>query len=263
MPQTVYSSARKDLSAPQERNRTWWEALPMTYKEWDADDRTTSGDTVVSAFLDGNPWLSPNYFLQFAGKSVLDIGCGAGPAGILFARGGARVTAIDLTYKAVELTRKHTEGLGVAVERMDAEELTFPDKTFDHVFSWGVLHHSAQPERAFAQVARVLKPGGTGLIMVYNRASLRYWLKGLMWLLLRGRIFSGETLSTVQYHFTDGFYHRHYTAAELVKALAPLRVTAISVTHMKKKMIPMIPVSLDERLKRRFGWLLIAEFVRD
>ncbi len=260
----MYSRPRGQANRdPQENNRTWWEALPMTYKEWDAADRSTNRDAVVQDFITGNPWLSREYFCGFSGKRVLEIGCGAGPASVLFAQGGANVTAIDLTVKAVEMTRHHTEGLGVTVERMDAEQMAFPDASFDHVFSWGVLHHSAHPERAFAEVARVLKRGGTGLIMVYNRASLRYWLKGLIWLTLHRRILHGETFATVQRHFTDGFFHQHYTPREFVRALAPLRVTRVSISHMAKKMLPAIPVALDDALKRRFGWLLIAEFTRE
>lgn len=244
---------------PQERNRLWWERLPMTYRDFAAFDRATSRDRVVADFLGGNPWLTPEYFAPFAGQDVLEIGCGAGPASVLFARGGARVTAIDLTEAGVELTRRHTEGLGVKVERMDAERMSFPDTSFDHVFAWGVLHHSAHPERGFAEVARVLRPGGTALIMVYNRVSLRYWLKGAIWLFLRRKIFNGESFATVQRHYTDGYFHRHFTPRELARALEPLKVERISKTHMRGRMMPLIPRFLDEWAKRRWGWLLIAQ----
>ncbi len=243
----------------QERNRAWWERLPMTYEAWEAKDRSTDRERIVGRFLDGNPWLTRDYFAQFRGKDVLEIGCGGCPASVLFAEAGARITAIDLTEAAVEMTKRHTDGLPATVERMDAERMTFPDASFDHVFSWGVLHHSARPERAFAEVARVLRPGGTALIMVYNRTSLRYWVKGAIWLLLRGRIFRGDGFSSVQRFFTDGYFHRHFTRRELGEALAPLRVERMSVTHMGKRMLPLIPLSLDQWAKRHWGWLLVAE----
>ena len=248
---------------PQRPNREWWEKLPMTYQAWENEDRSTTLDRVIATFLDGNPWLSRSRFGAFVGKRVLEIGCGAGPATCLFAQGGAEVRAIDLTEASVALTQKHAAGLGATVVRMDAEKLLFPEASFDHVFSWGVLHHSAHPERAFAEVARVLKPGGTALIMVYNRSSLRYWVKGLIWLLLRGRMLRGDSMESVQRFFTDGYYHRHYTPREFASALAPLRVTRMGVTHMGKKMLPAFPVVLDEALKRRFGWLLVAEIAKD
>lgn len=244
---------------PQDRNRLWWERLPMTYERWENEDRATTRERVVEMFLRSNPWLDRRYFQRFHGRHVLEIGCGAGPASILFAEAGARVTAIDLTEAAVEMTRRHAEGLDVAVERMDAEHLRFPDASFDHVFSWGVLHHSAAPEQAFAEVARVLNPGGTALIMVYNRASLRYWVKGAIWLLLHGKLARGDSFESVQRFYTDGYFHRHFTPGELKSALAPLAVERISQTHMSGRMLPLVPRLLDEWFKRHWGWLLIAE----
>ena len=143
---------------------------------------------------------------------------------------------------------------------MDAENMTFEANSFDHVFSWGVLHHSAHTEKAFAEMCRVLRPGGTGLVMVYNRASARYWIKGLIWLLLHGRIFRGDTIKSVQRFYTDGYFHRHFTPQELSDALRPLAVTHISITHMSGRMLPLLPRWLDEQCKTYWGWLLIAEF---
>ncbi|HZB93632.1 MAG TPA: class I SAM-dependent methyltransferase, partial [Stellaceae bacterium] len=233
-----------------------------TYREWSAGDRSTTREAVVADFLRGNPWLRPERFQAFAGKAVLDVGCGAGPASVLFAEGGATVTAIDITHHAVRLAQEHTDGLRVTVLKMDAERMTLSDASFDHAFSWGVLHHSAAPERAFAEVARVLKPGGTALVMVYNRASLRYWIKGAIWLFLKGRILHGDGFAGVQHFFTDGYFQRHFTPRELAAALAPLKVERISVTHMSGRMLPLIPRWLDEWAKRRWGWLLVAELRR-
>jgi 2-polyprenyl-3-methyl-5-hydroxy-6-metoxy-1,4-benzoquinol methylase len=252
--------ARDDEAASgQERNRQWWERLPMTYERWESEDRSTTRQRAIDKFLSGNPWLTRGYFARFAGKQVLEIGCGAGPATCLFAEGGAHVTAIDLTEAAVEMTRRHSHSLAVTVERMDAERMGFESASFDHIFSWGVLHHTEHTERAFADIARVLRPGGTALIMVYNRASARYWIKGSIWLFLRGRILKGDSFETVQRFYTDGYFHRHFTLGELARALAPLRVERISKTHMSGRMLPLIPRWLDEWAKRRWGWLLIAE----
>jgi len=137
-------------------------------------------------------------------------------------------------------------------------------RPFSFVFSWGVLHHTADPDQAFREVARVLRIGGQALIMVYNRESLRYYIRGWQWLLLRGKIISGENLETVQRHFTDGYYQRHYGKSELRTALqkAGLHVTRLHVTHMGKKMLPLMPRMLDEYAKAKAGWLLVAECER-
>lgn len=263
MESNPYIRARESVADDaQERNRQWWERLPMTYADWDAEDRTTTRDEVVEQFVTGNLLIRRDDFAGFAGRKVLDVGSGAGPASVLFAEAGAQVTAIDLTDAGVAMTKAHTEGLGVEVLQMDAERMSFDDDTFDHVFSWGVLHHSAHTEQAFAEVARVLKPGGTGLIMVYNRASLRYYGKGLWWLLGKRRLLHGDRLASVQRFFTDGYYHRHFTSRELRGALAAagLAVTGTTVTHMSRPFHPRLPIAVDRFLKRHAGWLLVAEF---
>jgi 2-polyprenyl-3-methyl-5-hydroxy-6-metoxy-1,4-benzoquinol methylase len=253
---------------PQRRNREWWESLPMTYETWDKTDRIPSSAedfSKVDAFYFGtNPYLGAHIdFDGLAGRKVLEIGCGAGSAACRFASGGAVVTAVDLTEQAVKLTRAHATFAGITVDArcMDAERLDgLSDEAFDFVYSWGVLHHTKNPEQAYKQVARVLKPGGRFLIMVYHKSSVRYYLRGLFHLLFKGRIFRGETLETVQRFYTDGYYHRHYTATEFRAALAAagLEVESAEVTHMSSKMIPAIPAFLRKRLKERVGWLLVA-----
>src|SRR6185503_17179971 len=100
-------------------------------------------------------------FASARGKSVLEIGCGNGADGTMFASNGADYTGVDLTEEAVEATRAHFEALGLngRFQRENAEHLSFADNTFDVVYSHGVLHHTPHPETAFREVHRVLKPG--------------------------------------------------------------------------------------------------------
>ena len=55
--------------------------------------------------------------------------------------------------------------------------LPFPDNYFDHVYSFGVIHHSPCPERIVSEIYRVLRPGGTITVMLYNRSSFYYFLE--------------------------------------------------------------------------------------
>jgi hypothetical protein len=98
--------------------------------------------------------------------------------------------------------------------------------------------------------------------MSLSRTSARYWIKGLIWLLLRGKLLRGDTFETVQRFYTDGYFHRHFTPDELTHALAPLRVVRVIKTHMSGRMLPLIPRRLDEWAKNHWGWLLIAEVCR-
>jgi 2-polyprenyl-3-methyl-5-hydroxy-6-metoxy-1,4-benzoquinol methylase len=253
-----------------EANKSWWEAAAMTYEDWSSEDREPQNkahfEAINRAYLQQNPFLE-DYFprLELGGMRVLEIGCGMGSAIInLQARGPKTVTAIDLTEKATGLAKANLEHFGVEadVRQMDAEQIAFADNSFDFLYSWGVIHHSQDTDKILDHIARVLVPGGRGLIMVYNRNSLRYYLKGLYQLLFRGLIFKGETFGSVQKYFTDGYFHTHYSGQEFEAILKSkgLRAEKTSLSHMAKRFIPLMPVWIDTILKRKFGWLLVVEF---
>ncbi len=262
-------TAEADAENAQARNRLWWERLPMTYADWESDDRLPAGPEELKRIEDhlfaASPFLRGRFdFTRFRGQRVLDIGCGTGVLSCRFAKDGADVTAMDLTATAVALARRNAQAQGLAVETVqgDAENMAFSPDHFDFVFSWGVLHHTSDTGQAFKEVRRVLKPGGGGLIMVYHRHSVVYYVHGLYWLLAKGKIFSGHTLRTVQDFYTDGYYHRYLTGGEITGLLrdAGLTTRKITVTQYEKKILPWIPSWLDEFLKARFGMCLIAEF---
>jgi SAM-dependent methyltransferase len=117
-------------------------------------------------------------FDGYRGRTVLDIGCGAGIDLARFARGGAAVTGIDLAASAVDLARTNfaQQGLPGRFEVADAEQLPFPDNTFDLVYGHGVVQYTPSPQRLLAECRRVLKAGGEAIFQVYNRWS---WLNGL------------------------------------------------------------------------------------
>ncbi len=110
------------------------------------------------------------------GKSVLEIGCGVGTSSVLFALDGAQVTASDLTNEAVGITKTKFELLGLPgnVVQADAENLPFPDNSFDVVFSSGVLHHTPNTQKTIDEIYRVLKPGGDAVVMLYAKWSFHY-----------------------------------------------------------------------------------------
>jgi len=120
-------------------------------------------------------------FEESKGKRVLEVGLGAGTDFIQWARHGAIASGRDLTEASVALVKERLalEGLTADVAQGDAEALEFPDDTFDIYYSWGVLHHTPNPQRAFSEAHRVLKPGGVLRIMLYNYPSVS---AALVWL---------------------------------------------------------------------------------
>ena len=131
-------------------------------------------------------------FAQFPahrGKTMLEVGVGAGTDHLQWARAGAICYGVDLTQRAIDTTGAHLalHGLSSHLQRIDAEILPFPDASFDVVYSWGVIHHSAHPEQIIREIRRVLKPSGTFIGMLYARHSLvlfKLWIKHA---LLKGR----------------------------------------------------------------------------
>lgn len=95
------------------------------------------------------------------GKTVMEYGCGPRGAAFPLARKGANVTAIDISDVAIELTREHAarNGLAIDCQLMDAEKLTFDDRTFDLICGSGILHH-LDLEPSYRELSRTLKPYG-------------------------------------------------------------------------------------------------------
>jgi SAM-dependent methyltransferase len=117
-------------------------------------------------------------FDSWASKDVLDVGCGIATDGARFARAGARYTGIDPSPAAVSLARKRfdLEGLAGKVIEGSATALPFEDASFDLVWSHGVIHHIPDTDQALTEFKRVLRPGGTAIVMLYHRNSFNYYV---------------------------------------------------------------------------------------
>jgi SAM-dependent methyltransferase len=96
---------------------------------------------------------------------ALEIGAGTGyfSLNLLLAGVVDRATCTDIAPGMLETLRANADRLGVTVrtEACDAEVLPFPDASFDLVLGHAVLHHIPDLDRAFAEMHRVLRPGGT------------------------------------------------------------------------------------------------------
>jgi ubiquinone/menaquinone biosynthesis C-methylase UbiE len=147
---------------------------------------------------------------------------------------------------------------------MDAEHLDFPDESFDVVYSFGVLHHVPSGERAFAEVRRVLRPGGVFLGALYNRWSM--FMAAAMYERLRFREWRVESLqqrlSRIEHSSADqcaGPYVRLLSRRELRRALrtAGFREVEIVVRHSGVKLNHSFAQRLAEAASRYGGWYLI------
>ena len=118
-------------------------------------------------------------FSSFRGQRLLEVGCGIGTDLLRFAEGGARVTGLDLSQTAIDLAGRNFALHGATADELrvaNGEALPYADGVFDVVYGHGVIQYTADPAGLVRECARVLRPGGTGIFMVYNRVS---WLNAL------------------------------------------------------------------------------------
>jgi SAM-dependent methyltransferase len=282
-----------------ERVRAFWQANPCGVKFADAEPGTRAFYERVEEHRYRTEWHIPEAadFEGARGKRVLEIGCGLGTDGARFARAGADYTGVDLTEAAVELARRRFDlfDLKGKFQTADAEQLSFPDASFDLVYSHGVLHHTPDAERAVGEIHRVLVPGGRAVVMLYHRDSYNYrvnigvlrragarLLKRETGIRLAHKL-TGEPLENLREHArrlrsdadsylkadeflnqnTDGAGNplaRVYSRGEARELFRDFEQVELRTYFLHKRWMPVVgrllPRPLESRLASRWGWHL-------
>jgi SAM-dependent methyltransferase len=236
--------------------------------------------------------LECHSWIDWRGKSVLEVGAGIGTDARQLIGAGARYVGINIdrgSAEAAALALRLFSLPGVSLKR-DARALDFSDGVFDVVYSFGVLPHIPQVERAVAEIERVLTPGGELLLMLYNRSSVNYVIEimclrrlglrllaipgmvgVLAWLGLpraklerhrqlhreRGRMSREEWLSR-NTNGPDYPYCRVYGAREAEKLLSGFEIVCHEVRFFDHRhwgvLGRLLPPWLCRVLGRRWGW---------
>lgn len=209
---------------------------------------------------------------------ILDLGCGIGFwVSELAMRGLTNIDAADLTEHALALTKKRLEVYGVTAQlsQQNAERMTFPDAVFDHVNCQGVIHHTPNTEATIAEIARVLKPGGTASVSVYYRNPiLRLWpfLRWLGWPLARlggglngrGRekIFLESDVDEIVrlYDGAENPLGKSYTRDQFIKMLDQHFLVRETYLHFfPARALPLrLPAPLHRWLDKHLGFMIYA-----
>lgn len=223
-----------------------------------------------------HPWiLEAIRGFKLRGKRVLEIGYGMGSDHLSMGRQGAILNGIDLTPGNLEVTRARLDLYGYASELAvgDAENLPYPEGTFDFVYSFGVIHHSPNTRKIISEIHRVLSPGGRCYVTVYHRNSMFFWwtVNAVNYLLKGGwrKRTLEQQLSLIEYPNTsEDMVIRLYRRNEFAQMFHAFRRTRCYVRHLIPVDIaifsrlfadPYRPVPFLDRIARRLGWYVVVE----
>lgn len=231
-------------------------------------------------------------FERWAGKRVLEVGCGIGTDTMNFARYGAIVTAVDISEASLALARRRARVFGledrITFYRANAEELSRELPTpaegnppYDLIYSFGVLHHTPCPERAMAELALYARRGTVLKVMLYHRRSLKVasaWLRRehvkkhseaqpecpvthtytraeAERLIQSARPRPGTWLAATARDCAGGCF----TVTDMrVEHIFPYRIPDyVHYRYVKKAWVRALPAAWFRALEQRFGWHLL------
>lgn len=158
--------------------------LQSTRAFWDSNPCGASGDFGAQRTQRYmmEPWLPGQIKKIAAHRTILEVGCGQGVDSILLCSTmskDGRYVGIDYSPESIKAASANAASkagdLAVTPEYRlgNAEALDFADRSIDAVYSMGVIHHTARPPKAIAEIHRVLGDGGTAYIALYRRPSLK------------------------------------------------------------------------------------------
>jgi SAM-dependent methyltransferase len=150
----------EDPAARLERERDFHNAR---FEHDDREAQLKYYDAIADCFRDY--WARVDQLT--VGADILEYGCAYGDNALRLAATARSATGIDISDVAIEKGRARAGQRGLAnvrLEAMNAEAMDFPDASFDLVFGSGIIHH-LDIDRAFAEIARVLRPGGRAVFV--------------------------------------------------------------------------------------------------
>ena len=210
-------------------------------------------------------------FTRYNKMKVLEVGVGMGTDFHQWIRAGAKAYGIDATKKGIEHTSRRLELNNVKpiyLKIGDAENLPFDDNYFDLVYSWGVIHHTPDTEKALREIVRVTRPGGECKVMVYNKHSLGTFYVWLKYAFLRGKPWKRFSWCLSNYQESPGT--KAYTVKEIREMLGEFALEKIEIkskqTYVdtlelsKKKIVRLFGGFLSTIFRDYFGWFLMFQF---
>ena len=163
------------------KNRQFWNELcgSQLARELGIQDSSPASLKLFDDwYMDFYPYLGKHLpFDEMCGKQVLEVGLGYGTVSQKIAEAGAFYHGLDVAEGPVSMAndRLRQNRLGGQARQGSILDCPFEDTQFDWCVAVGCYHHTGNLQRAIDETWRVLKPGGTAVIMVYNAYSYRRW----------------------------------------------------------------------------------------
>jgi SAM-dependent methyltransferase len=225
------ASDKAGAPGPTVDNKTYYDAFADSYEE-----RRHKGYHLLVDELESD------LVLPFArDKEALEVGCGTGL--IL-----ARVAPVAKSAKGIDLSEgmlAHAKKRGLDVQQASATDLPFPDESFDVTYSFKVLAHVPELERALREMGRVTRPGGRVFIELYNKHSLRYLIRRV-----RGGAGIGHGFDDNQVYF------RFHSPREMERALpSSLRLERVHGVRVFTTIPALIGVPVVGDVLKKAEWM--------
>jgi ubiquinone/menaquinone biosynthesis C-methylase UbiE len=247
----------------QSDNKMWWELTPMRY-DWNEKLPFEIGSREYFNEIDRRfyksvkqymPWSKKPFdnlinFKELEDMDILEIGVGQGTHAELLAPFCKSYTGIDITESASSLTqhRLKISGIQGKIFQMDAEKMSFPDSSFDYIWSWGVIHHSSDTFQILKEMHRVLRPNGLATVMIYHRSFWKYYIIDGIFKRIYLKKYSSSFTEMSQLS-TDGALARFYRTDEWKNLCKELfEIDEIMITGQKTDIIPMPPCNFKNKI---------------
>ena len=200
-------------------------------------------------------------FDKWRDKKVLEIGCGIGTDASNFSKNGAFYTGIELSEKSLEITKKRFEVFNLKgefynIDAQNIDDLYQVGNNFDLIYSFGVIHHSPNPQKIIDNCFLLLKPGGVLKIMVYAENS---WKK----MMIDGKFDQYEAQSNCPVAFTytkEQIYDmfKQYNDIKIEQEhIFPYKIEEYkNYEYKKESWFENMPENIFKIMEKNLGWHL-------
>jgi|SRR5579872_1765142 len=274
-----------DTADTKQAVRKFWGTRPcgLIHSDQPVESAAFFQETEAHRFKIHTDWDKPFLkdaigFSQHTGKFMLEVGSGIGVDSLEWKRAGNRVVSLDYNFPSCRLTRSRLTDAGFdgAYLNGDAENLPFPDCSFDLIYSFGVLHHTPDTEKTIREVYRCLKPGGQAIIMLYYKWSAKVLGEILLGYGLRqGALFRLRSMQKLidQYTEWDSQFEgnvcpltRVFSKREIRKMFYQFHGISIDLHYLwpghygpARYLLPLTPNNIRRNLPSRMGWNAIIK----